>query len=76
MTNLSELVAFELHEAWRRPRLREDGTYEPRWKKIKDETFIENLKKNVKFGENNIKSAVPKKNKWLVKMLKVGTNVD
>lgn len=46
MTNLSELVAFELHEAWRRPRLREDGTYEPRWKKIKDEVFVEEMKKS------------------------------
>lgn len=46
MQTLSELVAFELHEAWRRPRLREDGTYEPRWKKIKDESFVEEMKKN------------------------------
>lgn len=42
---LADTVAFELHEAWRRPRLQADGTYEPRWKKIKDEVFVENIKK-------------------------------
>ena len=50
MTNmtLADTVAFELHEAWRRPRLQADGTYEPRWKKIKDEDFIEKVKKTEK----------------------------
>lgn len=42
---LADTVAFELHEAWRRPRLQSDGTYEPRWKKIKDEKFIEDIRK-------------------------------
>ena len=42
---LADTVAFELHEAWRRPRLQADGTYEPRWKKIKDEKFVEDVKK-------------------------------
>lgn len=37
---LQETVAFELHEAWRRPRALGDGTYEPRWKKIKDENYV------------------------------------
>lgn len=42
---LSDSIAFELHEAWRKPRLQADGTYEPRWKKIKDEVYIERLGK-------------------------------
>ena len=37
---LSEDVAFVLHEQWRKTRLKEDGSYEPRWKKIKDTDFI------------------------------------
>lgn len=45
---LADTVAFELHEAWRKPRLQADGTYEPRWKKIKDEAFIDNIKNNDK----------------------------
>lgn len=44
---LQETVAFELHEAWRRPRLQADGTYEPRWKKIKDENYISKLPKEL-----------------------------
>lgn len=28
-----------LHEDWRKTRLKEDGTYEPRWKKVKDKNF-------------------------------------
>lgn len=29
-----------LHEDWRETRKREDGTYEPRWKKVKDSSFV------------------------------------
>lgn len=36
-------VAFEAHERWRLTRLKSDGTYDPRWKTIKDQKFIENL---------------------------------
>lgn len=32
-------LASDLHEAWRAPRKREDGTYEPRMKKSKDEEW-------------------------------------
>lgn len=39
---LAYKIACELHESWRKTRLMEDGTYEPRWKKIKDEEFILN----------------------------------
>jgi len=38
-------LASRLHEDWRKPRSKEDGTYEPRWKKIKkDENFIKKVK--------------------------------
>ena len=38
-------LASRFHEDWRKSRLKEDGTYEPRWKKIKkDEKFIANAK--------------------------------
>ena len=40
---LSEDVAFVLHEQWRKTRLKEDGSYESRWKKIKDTDFIAKL---------------------------------
>lgn len=45
LENKKEIVALasRFHEDWRKPRLREDGSYEPRWKKIKkDEEFIRN----------------------------------
>jgi len=32
-------IGSQLHEDWRKTRLNEDGTYEPRWKKVKDENF-------------------------------------
>lgn len=36
-------LASRFHEDWRKPRLKEDGTYEPRWKRIKkDKEFIAN----------------------------------
>lgn len=49
LNDLIEDVASALHEDWRKTRLREDGTYEPRWKPTKDENFdkkydgVENL---------------------------------
>jgi len=43
MINLAEDVAFVLHEQWRQTRKKEDGSYEPRWKKIKDSNFIAKL---------------------------------
>ena len=40
---LEELKGLEvgscLHEDWRQTRKNEDGTYEPRWKKVKDSNF-------------------------------------
>lgn len=39
----SEQIASELHEVWRKTRLRQDGSYEPRWKKVKDIEFVKNL---------------------------------
>lgn len=40
---LEELKGIEigscLHEDWRQTRKKEDGTYEPRWKKVKDSKF-------------------------------------
>lgn len=32
-------IGSQLHEDWRKTRLKEDGTFEPRWKKVKDENF-------------------------------------
>ena len=37
---LSLSVGSELHETWRKGRLKEDGTYEPRMKPTKDEAWI------------------------------------
>lgn len=50
-------IAFVLHEQWRQTRLKEDGSYEPRWKKIKDADFIakfegKDLPKYIRNGEN------------------------
>ena len=39
----SKDVAFEAHERWRLTRLKSDGTYDPRWKAIKDQKFAANL---------------------------------
>ena len=36
---LSYSLGSDLHEGWRQPRKREDGTYEPRMKKSKDEAW-------------------------------------
>lgn len=53
-------VAAELHEDWRRSYIRnnqdENGNYPPRWKKIKDQAFIErldpnNLPKNIRIND-------------------------
>ena len=47
LENKEEIIslASRFHEDWRKPRLKEDGTYEPRWKKIKkDQKFIDNAK--------------------------------
>ena len=49
---LSDDVAFVLHEQWRQTRLKKDGSYEPRWKTIKDPDFI------AKFDENDLPSYV------------------
>ena len=38
-TALSYSLGSDMHEAWRAPRLREDGTFEPRIKKSKDEAW-------------------------------------
>ena len=50
-------IASELHEDWRKTRLNEDGSFEPRWKKVKDEEFVSNLEpeklpKNVRAVED------------------------
>lgn len=39
--NLAFMIASELHEDWRKTRLREDGTYEPRWKEVMDKKYVE-----------------------------------
>ena len=44
--NITNSVAESLHEIWRKTRLKEDGTYEPRWKKINDMSYLEKLDKN------------------------------
>lgn len=44
--NLSHQIASKLHEDWRKTRLKEDGTFEPRWKTIKDKGFSDNLDEN------------------------------
>lgn len=41
-----EKIASALHEDWRSCRKREDGTFEPRWKKIKDAAFVSQLDEN------------------------------
>lgn len=38
---LSYSMGADLHEAWRAGRKREDGTYEPRMKKTKDQAYID-----------------------------------
>ena len=40
-TSLSYALGSDLHEAWRAPRKKEDGTFEPRIKKSKDEGWNE-----------------------------------
>lgn len=40
---LANKIASQLHEDWRKTRLREDGTYEPRWKATKSANFDANL---------------------------------
>ncbi|MBQ0017282.1 MAG: hypothetical protein KBT30_01460, partial [Clostridiales bacterium] len=45
-TLLADKIASDLHEDWRKTRLKEDGSYDPRWKKIKDEQFISKLNNN------------------------------
>lgn len=37
-------IASKLHEQWRDGRKQEDGTYAPRWKVVKDQTFITSAK--------------------------------
>ncbi len=44
--NITNSVAESLHELWRKTRLKEDGTYEPRWKSIADIQFMVKLDKN------------------------------
>ena len=44
--NLTNDVATKLHDDWRKTRLNKDGFYEPRWKTIKDEKFINSLDVN------------------------------
>ena len=43
---LSYSLGSDLHEAWRAPRKLEDGTYEPRIKKSKDEVWNESHQTN------------------------------
>ena len=54
--NIIHEIASGCHEDWRKKRLLEDGTYEPRWKRVKDEEFLktldkENLPKNYRVNE-------------------------
>jgi len=55
-----ENVASQLHQQWREGRKNPDGTYEPRWKKVKDNAFIEtvlatkNLPANIKVVDGEV----------------------
>lgn len=56
--NLVEQIASAFHDSWRKERLKKDGTYEPRWKKVKDANFVEkldlaNLPSTVRITEDN-----------------------
>lgn len=56
---LAEKVASKLHEDWRKTRLKEDGHYEPRWKKVKDIEFVKrldfsNLPANVRINGDDV----------------------
>lgn len=51
---LAKGVASALHEDWRKTRLNEDGSYEPRWKAIKDQNFVAKL--NPSQLPNNIRA--------------------
>lgn len=46
VAELATNVSSALHEDWRKTRLNEDGTFEPRWKAIKDQEFITSLNSN------------------------------
>lgn len=48
-------VAYHLHEEWRNSRLREDLTYKPAWRTIKDSQFIKALNKS-----NNLPNTIRK----------------
>ncbi len=55
---LSEKIASALHEDWRKTMQQGDSVYEPRWKKVKDLTFVEaldfsNLPHNVRIIDND-----------------------
>lgn len=61
---LRDKIASALHENWRKTRLNADGTFEPRWKKVKDLRFKEayfmfsqkgyNMPSNLRIGENGL----------------------
>ena len=44
--NYLKVIAFMLHEEWRKTKLQPDGTYCSRWKVVKDKNFIKKLNKN------------------------------
>ena len=46
VAKLAGNVSSALHEDWRKTRLNEDGTFEPRWKAIKDQEFLTSLNPN------------------------------
>lgn len=41
--SLLEKIASAFHDNWRKTKLKEDGTYEPRWRKVEDVEFIKAL---------------------------------
>lgn len=46
-------IASKFHENWRESRLKEDGTYEPRWKVVCDPVFIKKVR-----GNKNLPSTI------------------
>lgn len=44
--DLIENIAFVFHENWRQTRLKKNGSFKPRWKKINNANFIAKLKKS------------------------------
>ena len=44
LEHMAFAIGGRLHDDWRKTRLQENGTFEPRWKAVKDEGFAKTLK--------------------------------